>query len=76
MLLVTGIEFLGLWALFDRFGSLRGWTLPEAAMFYGLINIVFSLSDAIGRGFDLFGGWSARAISTASCCGRARPSCR
>lgn len=56
MLLITGIEFLGLWALFTRFGGLCGWTLPEAAMFYGLINIVYSLSDAMGRGFDLFSG--------------------
>ncbi len=56
MLLVTGIEFLGLWALFSRFGTLRGWTLAEAAMFYGLVNVVFSLSDAIARGFDTFGG--------------------
>lgn len=56
MLLITGIEFLGLWALFSRFGTLRGWTLPEAAMFYGLINVVYSFSDALTRGFDLFGG--------------------
>jgi ABC-2 type transport system permease protein len=54
--LVTGIEFLGLWALFDRFGSLKGWTLPEVALLYGMISISFALSDALSRGFDLFGG--------------------
>ena len=26
--LITGMEFVGIWALFDRFGSLRGWSLP------------------------------------------------
>lgn len=56
ILLVTGIEFLGMWALFDRFGNLRGWTLPEAAFFYGLINITFAFADALARGFDTFGG--------------------
>jgi ABC-2 type transport system permease protein len=35
--LVTGIEFIGILVLFDRFGSLQGWTLPEVALFYGLI---------------------------------------
>jgi ABC-2 type transport system permease protein len=52
--LTTAIEFLGVWALFNRFGQLRGWTLPEVAMFYGVISITFALADAIGRGFDQF----------------------
>ena len=54
-LLVTFIEFLGLWALFDRFGNLRGWALPEVALIYGMISISFALSDAFSRGFDWFG---------------------
>jgi len=52
--LVTGIEVLGIWALFARFGTLRGWRLPEVALFYGLINIAFALAEAVGRGFDVF----------------------
>jgi viologen exporter family transport system permease protein len=52
---VTGIEFGGIWALFDRFGTLRDWTLAETAMFYGLISVTFSIADAFARGFDLFG---------------------
>lgn len=52
---ITGIEFVTVWALFSRFGSLEGWSLPEVALFYGLVNIAFSLSDAASRGFDLFG---------------------
>jgi ABC-2 type transport system permease protein len=53
--LVTGVEFLGIWALFSRFGEIRGWTLGEVAFFYGLISITWSIADAISRGFDVFG---------------------
>jgi ABC-2 type transport system permease protein len=53
-LLTTGVEFLGIWALFERFGSLRSWSFPEVALFYGVVNVAFSFADAAGRGFDLF----------------------
>jgi len=53
--LMTGIEFLGLWALFDRFGSVHGWRLPEVALLYGMVNVAFSITDAAARGFDTFG---------------------
>ncbi len=53
--LVTASEFVAVWALFDRFGQVRGWTLPEIALFYGMISITWALCDAIGRGFELFG---------------------
>jgi ABC-2 type transport system permease protein len=53
-LLGTGIEFLGIWAMFDRFGSVRGWSLAEVATFYGMVNIAFALAEGIGRGFDVF----------------------
>ena len=52
---VTGVEFLGILVLFDRFGSLQGWTLPEVAFMYGLVNVTFAISDAATRGFDTFG---------------------
>jgi ABC-2 type transport system permease protein len=52
---ITAIEFIGVWALFNRFGELRGWSLEEAAMFYGVISITFALADAFARGFDQFG---------------------
>ena len=54
--LVTGLEFLGIWALFDRFGSLQGWSLPEVALFYGMVSVAFAIADATSRGFDTFGG--------------------
>lgn len=52
---LTAIEFLGVWALFDRFGAIRGWSLAEGAFFYGNISVTFALADAFARGFDLFG---------------------
>jgi len=52
-LLMSAVEFFAIWALFDRFGTIRGWTLPEVAMFYGIVNTAFSISEAGVRGFDM-----------------------
>ncbi|MGE0424396.1 MAG: ABC transporter permease [Reyranellaceae bacterium] len=51
----TSIEILGVYALFGRFGSVGGWSFGEAALFYALVNITFSLADLITRGFEVFG---------------------
>jgi len=53
--LVTVIEFIGVWALFRRFGHIGGWRLGDVALFYGLVSVTFSLADAMTRGFDVFG---------------------
>jgi ABC-2 type transport system permease protein len=53
--LVTGSDFFAIWAMFDRFGQIRGWRLPEVALFYGMISISYAVCDGIGRGFDTFG---------------------
>ena len=52
----VGIEFAGILALFHRFGTLRGWTLAEVSLLYGIVNIAFALAEAGGRGFDQFSG--------------------
>ncbi len=52
---MTGIEFLGVWALFDRFGRLQNWQFAEVALFYGVVNCTFALADALASGFDQFG---------------------
>jgi ABC-2 type transport system permease protein len=52
--LVTVVEFFGIWALFSRFGSIKGWDLREIAVFYGIISICFAVSEGLGRGFDVF----------------------
>lgn len=51
----SGVEILGIWALFERFGSLGAWTLPQVAFLYGLVNSAFALAEALARGFDVFG---------------------
>lgn len=53
--LATGIEVVAIWALFDRFGTVQGWRIGEVALFYGLVNVMFALADALGRGFDVLG---------------------
>jgi len=54
--LVTGMEIVGIWALFARFKSLGGWRLEEVALFYGLIHVAFAIAEGAGRGFDIFPG--------------------
>jgi ABC-type uncharacterized transport system permease subunit len=51
---VTGSEFLGLVVLFGRFGHIRGWTLPEIGLFYGMVSVAFALSEMVARSFDSF----------------------
>jgi ABC-2 type transport system permease protein len=53
-LAITGVEFLGIVVLFQRFGSLRGWSLPEVALLYGMVNTGFALAEGGARGFDTF----------------------
>ena len=53
---VTSVmEAVGLWALFDRFGMLGQWTLAQVAFLYGIVNVAFPISEAMARGFDIFG---------------------
>lgn len=54
-LLVTGIEFLAVLALFARFGPLRDWSLAEVALFYGAAHCAFALADLLASGFDQAG---------------------
>jgi len=51
---ITMTESVAVWALFERFGQLRGWTLPEVALCYGMVSISWALCDALSRGFDHF----------------------
>ncbi len=53
--ITTGLEFVAILVLFDRFGTLVGWSLREVAFIYGVVNISFSFADAMSRGFDMFG---------------------
>ena len=50
--LVTGLEFVALAILVERFGAIGGWTVPEVALLYGLSSLAFSMAEMVGRGFD------------------------
>ncbi len=52
--LTSFVEFCGLWALFWRFGTLRGWTLPEVALLYGQATLGLSLCELLAPGLDYF----------------------
>jgi len=49
------MEFVGVWALFSRFGQLPGWSFAQVAFFYGFANGAFAIADALTTGFDRFG---------------------
>ena len=53
--LSSGIEFVGMWALFERFGHLQGWQFAEVAFFYAVVNATFAIGDALSTGFDQLG---------------------
>jgi len=56
IMLIFLIELAGILALFDRFGRLGTWSLPEVALLYGMVHTSFSLAELSGRGFDEFSG--------------------
>lgn len=54
-LVTHSLEPFAIWALFDRFGSLAVWSLPQVALLWGVVSVAFAFTDALARGFDLFG---------------------
>ena len=54
-MITTGLEFVAIVLLFDRFGTIEGWQLHEVAFIYGVVNVSFAFADAATRGFDPFG---------------------
>jgi len=51
---ITGIEFLGVAVLFQRFGQIDGWSLPHVGFLYGIVSVAFAIAEAVPRGFDIF----------------------
>lgn len=50
----TFVDILGMWVLFDRFKTVKGWTLKELALIYGIVHMGFAVAEAFARGFDKF----------------------
>ena len=46
-MVTSGVEVIGIWALFDRFGSLGAWRLAEVAFLYGLVNAAFAVAEVL-----------------------------
>jgi ABC-2 type transport system permease protein len=46
--------FVGLYFLFERFGSIKGWGFFEVALCFSVIHLAFSISECCARGFDGF----------------------
>ena len=51
-MLITLTEFGALALVFERFGTIAGWTLGEVAFLYGLVELSFGLMDMVFAGFD------------------------
>jgi ABC-2 type transport system permease protein len=51
-MIVTITGFGTLWLVLQRFGNVGGWTLPEIAFLFGIVETAFSLMDMIFSGFD------------------------
>jgi ABC-2 type transport system permease protein len=51
---VSFFGFLGIYLLFDRFGTLDGWTLGEVALCFAVVTTAFAITECCARGFDTF----------------------
>jgi len=52
----------GIYLLFERFGSIQGWTMFEVFISYAIITMCAAIAECFARGFDLF----SNMIRTAS----------
>lgn len=48
----TGMEFVVLVVLLQRFDSVGGWRLAEIGVLYGITSVSFGMAEMIARGFD------------------------
>lgn len=53
-LISTFVDILGIWVLFSRFNLVKGWSIQEVCLIYGIIHMGFALAEALGRGLDTF----------------------
>lgn len=46
------ISFLTIALIFQRFNNIGGWSLPEVAFLYGMVEMAFGIMDMLFSGFD------------------------
>lgn len=54
--LVSFNVFLGVFFMFKRFSSVKGFTYSEVLLCFSIVLLEFSLAEMVARGFDAFGG--------------------
>jgi ABC-2 type transport system permease protein len=52
--MTTAFSFLSMYFLFNRFGSIEGYTFNQVLLCFSTIFISFALAECFGRGFDRF----------------------
>ena len=50
--LMTAIGFISLALIFQRFGTIAGWSLSEVAFLFGMVESAFGTMDLVFSGFD------------------------
>jgi ABC-2 type transport system permease protein len=53
---VAFFSFLSISLLFERFGTIDGWTFSEVCLCFAVTNMAFAISECFARGFDMFSG--------------------
>lgn len=51
---VTFTDFIAIIFIFGKFKDIKGWTLWEVGLLYGMTSVSFSIAEMVARGFDLF----------------------
>lgn len=54
---VSFFAFAGMYLLFERFGTIGGWTFGEVAICFAVVQTAFASSECFARGFDMFRGF-------------------
>ena len=54
-LVLSSLDFIGMWVLLTRFGQIVGWRFAEIALLFGLTTCSFALAEGTSYGFDYFG---------------------
>ena len=53
-LVVTTSEFIAIVFIFGKFSHIKGWSLWEIGLLYGMTSVSFALAEIFGRGFHTF----------------------
>jgi ABC-2 type transport system permease protein len=51
---VTFIDFMAILFIFNKFSNIKGWTLWEVGLLYGMTSVSFAIAEIMARGFDVF----------------------